>query len=95
MSEEISIGEYKRAHREVVKEKEKRVFAFHLIVYIIANIGFITWNFVYIPEVIWFFWPLIIWGIGVTCHYLGAVRFIEKELERDEALAESRARGKK
>jgi len=26
---------------------------------------------------------------------LGAVRFIEKELERDEALAESRAREKK
>jgi len=95
MAEEISMGKYKKAYREVVKEKEKRGFLIHLAVYIIVNIGLITCNFVYTPEEIWFFWPLIFWGIGITCHYLGAVRFIEKELERDEALAESRAREKK
>jgi len=30
----------------------------------------------------------------LTWHYLGAVRFLERELEKDEALAEIRAGGK-
>ncbi|HID92675.1 MAG TPA: 2TM domain-containing protein [bacterium (Candidatus Stahlbacteria)] len=95
MAGEISVEEYKKAYREVRKEREKRGFIIHLAVYIIVNIGLITCNLVYVPERIWFFWPLIFWGLGLICHYLGGVRFLEKELERDEALAEIRVRGRK
>jgi hypothetical protein len=56
---------------------------------------FIIINFVYSPEVIWFFYPLIGWGIGVTSHYLGAVRWIEKSLKNKEAEAEYRVRESK
>ena len=95
MTGEISLEDYKKAYRGVRKEKEKRGFIIHFVVYIIVNIGLITCNLVYTPEAIWFFWPLIFWGLGLTSHYLGAVRFLEKELEKDEALAESRARKEK
>ena len=95
MAEEVSLEEYKKAYRGVRKEKEKRGFIIHLTVYVIVNIGLIVYNLVYVPEHIWFFWPLIFWGLGLTCHYLGAVRFLERELEKDEALAEIRAKGKK
>lgn len=95
MTEEMSLEDYKKAYREVRKEKEKRGFIGHFVVYIVVNIGLITCNLVYVPEHIWFFWPLIFWGLGLTYHYLGAVRFLERELEKDEALAEIRERGKR
>ncbi|HDM36482.1 MAG TPA: 2TM domain-containing protein, partial [Candidatus Syntrophoarchaeum butanivorans] len=49
-------------------------------------------NFIYSPEAIWFFYPLIGWGIGISMHYLFGVRWVEKELEEREAKAEYRAR---
>ncbi|MBT9160489.1 MAG: hypothetical protein DDT26_01776 [Dehalococcoidia bacterium] len=92
MSTEISLEDYKRAYREMKIEEERRGFVFHLVAYILVNLGLITLNLLVVPEVIWFFWPLLGWGIGVVCHYLGEVRWIESELKKKEAIAESRAR---
>lgn len=95
MREEISLEEYKRAYREVRRERERRGFIFHLAAYIVVNIALIVINLVYKPGEIWFFYPLLFWGLGLLFHYLGAVRFLDRELERDEALAESIARRKR
>ena len=95
MAEGASLEEYKKAYREVVKESAKIGFIIHLAVYVVVNIGLMVYNFLYDPEHIWFFWPLLFWGLGLTCHYLGAVRFLEGELEKYEALAEIRAKEKK
>jgi hypothetical protein len=92
MGEEISLEEYKKAYREIRAEEEKRGFLIHLAVYLLVNAMLIVINFVYSPEAIWFFYPLIGWGIGLTAHYLGAVRWIEKDLKNKEAMAEYRAR---
>jgi len=92
---EITLKEYQEAFRELSKEKAKRGFVSHLIIYVVVNIGLIICNFVYSPTVLWFFWPLIFWGLGVLLHYLGAVVFIGSHLEKIEVLAEHRARKKK
>ncbi|MCD6528970.1 2TM domain-containing protein [Candidatus Bathyarchaeota archaeon] len=92
MTQEISLEEYKRAYREMRKEEEKRGFVVHLIVYILVNGMLIAVNLLYSPEVIWFFYPLIGWGIGISMHYLFAVRFLEKTLKEREAKAEYLAR---
>ena len=92
MGEEISLEEYKKAYREIVAEDEKKGFLTHLVVYVLVNAMLIVINFLYSPKIIWFFYPLIGWGIGITAHYLGAVRWIEKELKGREAMAEYRAR---
>ncbi len=92
MAEETSLEEYKKAYREVVSEEEKRVFLIHLVVYVLVNAMLIAINFIYSPEAIWFFYPLIGWGIGITIHYLSGVRWIQKELEEKEAKAEYKAR---
>jgi len=86
------LEEYKKAYREVVSEEEKRVFLIHLVVYVLVNAMLIAINFIYSPEAIWFFYPLIGWGIGITIHYLSGVRWIQKELEEKEAKAEYKAR---
>ena len=92
MAEETSLEEYKKAYREVVSEEEKRDFLVHLVVYVLVNAMLIAINFIYSPEAIWFFYPLIGWGIGISIHYLSGVRWIQKELEEKEAKAEYKAR---
>ena len=92
MAEEISLEEYKKAYVEIVSEEEKRDFSVHLVVYVLVNAMLIAINFIYSPEDIWFFYPLIGWGIGISMHYLFAVHWIQKELTEKEAKAEYRAR---
>nr|QNO47749.1 hypothetical protein FMEMAFBA_00007 [Methanosarcinales archaeon ANME-2c ERB4] len=92
MAEEISLEEYKKAYREIVSEEEKRDFSVHLVVYVLVNAMLIAINFIDSPEDIWFFYPLIGWGIGISLHYLFGVRWIQKELKEREAKGEYKAR---
>ncbi len=92
MANEILLEDYKKAHREISKEEEKRDFLVHLVVYVLVNTMLIVINLIYSPDVIWFFYPLIGWGIGISMHYLFGVRWKEKELEEKEAKAEYRAK---
>ena len=92
MAEEISLEEYKKAYRELMAEEEKRDFRIHLVAYVLVNAMLIAINFIYSPDVIWFFYPLLGWGIGITVHYLYAVRWIESALKKKEVKAEYRAR---
>ena len=92
MSEEITLEEYKKSYREMRAVDEKKGFLIHLVVYVLINAMLIAINLIYNPEDIWFFYPLLGWGIGITAHYLHAVRWIESELNKKEAEAEYRAR---
>ena len=92
MAEETSLEEYKKAYREIVSGEEKRDFLVHLVVYVLVNAMLIAINFLYSPGDIWFFYPLIGWGIGISMHYLFGVRWIQKGLEEREAKAEYKAR---
>ncbi len=60
--------------------------------YAIVNALLIFVNLYFVPTVLWFFFPLIGWGIGVVLHYLGAIRFASSNLEKKEAEAEYRAK---
>jgi len=64
-------------------------------VYVLINAMLIATNFIYSPAVIWFIYPLIGWGIGISMHYLFGVRWIEKALKEREAKAEYRAKESK
>lgn len=92
MAKEITLEDYKRAYREMEKEEARNGFIVHLVVYILVNVMLIVINLMYTPEALWFFFPLIGWGIGVSMHYLFGVRLIEKDLIEKEAKAEYRAR---
>ncbi|WP_202319021.1 2TM domain-containing protein [Archaeoglobus neptunius] len=92
MAEEITLEDYKKAYREIRKEEEKRGFLVHLAVYLLVNAMLIVINLIYSPEAIWFIYPLIGWGIGISMHYLFGVHWLERTLEEREAKAEYRAR---
>jgi hypothetical protein len=41
-------------------------FYIHAIVYVIVNAGLFTINMLTNPDVLWFYWPLIGWGVGLA-----------------------------
>lgn len=57
------------------KKAEKRVndikgFYVHLIVFVFINIFFVVLNLLTSPGRLWFYWPLLGWGVGVVAHGL-------------------------
>jgi hypothetical protein len=92
MEEEISLDEYKKAYREIEIVEGKKSFSVHLVLYVLINAMLIAINFIYTPKVVWFFYPLIGWGIGISLHYLFGVRWLEKTLKGKEGEAEYRVK---
>ena len=45
-------------------------FYIHLIVYTVVNLILFSINMILSPDNLWFFWPLIGWGIGLAMHVL-------------------------
>ncbi|WP_367752048.1 2TM domain-containing protein [Flavobacterium sp. WC2421] len=67
------IMENKYQNEERYFKAKKRVeeikgFYGNLISYIVVNTGLLVLNLVTSPEYLWFFWPLLGWGMGVFFH---------------------------
>ena len=56
---------YKRAKERV---SELRAFYGHVFIYLIVNIGLFIINILTTPHHLWFYWPLLGWGIGLFAH---------------------------
>ncbi len=56
---------YERAMKRV---EDIKGFYGNLGSYIVVNIGLMILNLVTTPEHLWFYWPMIGWGIGVVFH---------------------------
>ena len=54
--------EYKDAKKKVEEEKK---FYQHLGVFVVMNTFFVILNLVTSPNHLWFYWPLLGWGLGL------------------------------
>ena len=63
---------YERAKKRV---EEIKGFYTHLIVYVCVNIGLVIINLVTSPGALWFYWPLLGWGLGLFFHGMGVFVF--------------------
>ena len=52
-----------------------RGFYIHLTVYVIANLFLFLLNIITSPETLWFYWPLLGWGIALFIHALSVFGF--------------------
>lgn len=50
-------------------------FYIHLTVYVVVNLMLFTINMITSPNNLWFFWPLMGWGIGFAFHTLSVFVF--------------------
>jgi hypothetical protein len=92
MITEIPLAEYKKAEEELHTKEARIRFIIHAITYLIFNLSFLVVNLIFQRESLWFFYPLISWGIGLCFHYLYGIRWLQKVIERQQAKVESRAR---
>jgi len=53
---------YKEAKEKVEAEKK---FYYHLGVYIVMSTFFVVLNLVTSPDALWFYWPMLGWGLGL------------------------------
>jgi hypothetical protein len=75
---ETNNKEQKQVSEERIEDAKKGMIA-HAIVYLCVSVLLATINLLAVPDVIWFVYPLIGMGIGVTMHYIfGIVLFSKK-----------------
>ncbi len=91
MTDRITLADYQRAESELRIEQERIGFIVHAVVYTLVNTLLITINLIYVPAVIWFFYPLIGWGIGLVMDFLFSIVWVQNETENWQAKVEHRA----
>lgn len=65
-------------------------FRAHLMAYAIVNAGLTAINLITTPDHLWFYWPMLGWGLGIAAHAVVVFadgenlrgRMIEEEYER-------------
>jgi hypothetical protein len=92
MTEGITLQDYERAEAEIRANEGRMGFYVHAAIYVLVNILLLTVNLVFVPTILWFFYPLIGWGIGLVMHFLFAVLWVRSETESWQAKVEHRAR---
>lgn len=65
---EINNQNEERYFKAKKRVEEIKGFYGNLTAYIIVNIGFLVINLLTSPNQLWFYWPMIGWGIGVVIH---------------------------
>ena len=91
---EDEIRQYEEIRKVVARARAIRIFVYHLIAYALGNIFLGAWNiFTYQnrgDEVLWFWSPLIFWGIGVIIHYLQSIARFDDWWHQDESITNER-----
>jgi hypothetical protein len=49
-------------------------FRYHFIAYVAVNLLLLAVNLLTTPSHLWFYWPLLGWGIGIVAHGAGVYR---------------------
>jgi hypothetical protein len=74
---------YEKAKKRV---DEKLGFYTHLAVFVLVNAVIIIINLTQSPGELWFYWPLLGWGIGVFFHGMGVYVWGEGSTMRDSMI---------
>lgn len=69
---------------------QNRAFRVHLIIYAVVNVLLIILNLATSPDKLWFYWPLVGWGIGLIAHAFGVYRRTSQLRARASAVREGR-----
>ncbi|MDQ4095909.1 MAG: 2TM domain-containing protein [Actinomycetota bacterium] len=91
MTEALSLEAYQQAEIEVLEEDAKRQFRVHVTLFIGVNLVATLFNLLVADEVLWFFYPLVGWGLGLAFHYLAGVRSLRSKVAERQTRIEERA----
>lgn len=83
-SNQFDVEKYQKAKKRV---KEIKGFYGHLASFILVILFLAFLNFRFSPKHIWFYWPMLGWGIGLFFHAVAVFNFIPffgKEWEQNK-----------
>lgn len=92
MSSNVTLERYKKADPDTIIRREKKAFNIHAIAYAIGNSILIAINLLFVPQFLWFMFPLVGWGSGLAIHYYLGVRTASRRIVKYEMMAKDRAR---
>ena len=81
---EENYQEYERYQRAKKRVEQIKEFYGHLTSYVVVMLFLLFINLKYTPENLWFFWPMLGWGIGLLFHAMKVsnyTRFLGKDWE--------------
>lgn len=81
---QFDIEKYNKAKKRV---KELKEFYSHLASYLVVIPFLIFINLYFSPKHIWFYWPMLGWGIGLFFHAVGVfniIPFFGKDWEQNK-----------
>ena len=80
----ITTNEYMMAERELELRDLKTGWLIHAGIYAVVITGLVILNLVIAAntenDFLWFFFPLVCWGIGLVFHYLHAFRWADRDV---------------
>ena len=65
-----------RYYKAKKRVEEIKGFYGNLIAYIVVNMGLLVINLLTSPSHLWFYWPLMGWGVGVLFHGLKVFNYM-------------------
>ena len=71
---DTNYNEEERYYQAKKRVEEMKGFYGNLASYIVVNIFLIILNLATSPQYLWFFWPLLGWGIGIVFHGLSVFK---------------------
>jgi hypothetical protein len=92
LSSNVTLERYKEVYRDMMIRRERKAFTIHAIAYTIGNSALIAINLLFVPQFLWFVFPLVGWGSGLAIHYYLGVHTAPRRIEKDEIMAENMAR---
>ena len=86
------IAKYREARKAVERKRTYQVFIWHLVAYVLGNLAMGLWNvgtfYLRDNDTVWFYLPLLFWGVGLMVHYVLAVALFDNWWDRDERLVD-------
>jgi hypothetical protein len=87
--ENMNVEEYQKRSREFDMSEARKGLMFHAIIITIVSILLAVVNLTFVPEVIWFIFPVVGMSIGVVAHYIFGVRLAPRFLDDRERRIEN------
>ncbi len=95
MAVTVSLRDYERAERELMRTEARQGYRIHATVYVVVNLLLLASNLLVISitdtDMIWFVFPLVGWGIGLAMHYVFGIRRLETHITDWQGQIERRA----
>jgi hypothetical protein len=92
MSSNATLERYKEAYRDTITRRERKAFTIHASAYVIGTSILVAINLLFVPQFLWFVFPLAGWGSGLATHYYLGVHTAPLRIRKDEIKAEKMAR---